>query len=131
VRLQRRERDVSANANIADEVEIGRLGYLSEAFFAILGLLRSVIALKTRGGGDAHLDLWMIGCNTIAYEPERYWQMLIHVDYGFAVPAHQPASCIEACWARADDSEPEGPVGLRRSAVLSVSSMVPNAPSWN
>src|SRR5947207_3326365 len=57
--------------------------------------------------------------------------MLIHVDYGFAAPTHQPTSCIEACWARADDGEPEGPVGLRMSTVLSASSMVPNAPSRN
>lgn len=73
----------------------------------------------------------MIGGNTIAYKPKRYWQMLIHVNYGFAVPTHQPAGGIEACWARADDGETEGPVGLHRSAVLSASSMVPNALSRN
>jgi hypothetical protein len=129
MRLQRAERDISTNGDIADEVEIGRLGYLFEAFFAILGLLKSGMALKTRAGGDAHLDLRVIGRNTIANKPERYWQMLIHVDYSFAASTHQSASCIEACWARADDGEPEGPVGLRRSTVLSASSMVLNAPS--
>ena len=131
MRFQRAERDVSTNVDIADEVEVGRLGYFFEAFFAILDLFRSVIALKTKGGGNAHLDLGVIGRNTIAHKPERYWQTLIHVDYDFAVPTHQPTSCIEACWARADDGEPEGLVGLRRSAVHSASSMVPNAPSRN
>ena len=131
MRLQRAERDVAANADIANKVEIGRLGYLLETFFAVLGLLRSVIAPKTTGEGDAHLDFGMIRRNTVAYKPERYWQMLIHVDYGFIVPTHQPARDIEACWARADDGETEGPVGLCRSAVLSMSSMVPNTLSRN
>jgi hypothetical protein len=83
------------------------------------------------GVDDAHLDLGMIGRNTISNKPERYWKMLIHVDYGFLVATHQPTSGIEACWTRADDGDPEGPVGLDRSAVLSASFMVPNTLSRN
>ena len=46
MRLQRAERNVSANADIANEVEIGRVGYLFEAFFTVLCLLRSGIYRK-------------------------------------------------------------------------------------
>ena len=47
MRLQRAERNVSANADIANEVEIGRFGDLFEAFFAVLSV-KSGFALTRR-----------------------------------------------------------------------------------
>ena len=52
----------------------------------------------------------MIWRDTIAHKAERYWQMLIHVNHSLVVLANYPASRIEACWAGADDGEPEGSV---------------------
>lgn len=89
--------DIISHPDITDVVKSRRLRYLFERVLAVL-------------------DLGVVGCDAIADESIRYRKLLVHVNHGILVLAHESVRRVEACRSRANDGNAEAPPNSRGCA---------------
>ena len=92
-----RKGDVTADFDIADEIEVEEEGYFGEAVLAVLEEKDA----QSRGGGCdrervSYLNFWVIWSYTISYKTKGYRQLFVHVHDRMAYLGHNPGGSIEA-----------------------------------
>lgn len=119
-----------SNADVSNEVKVTRSSYFFEAVFTILWTeLADVFHLRTPG--HAHLDFGMVWSYTVPHKTERYRQTFVHIYNCVAMLFHYPSSGVEACWPGSDDSQTEGSVLGRGTAVGSTKHIFAQSMSTN
>jgi hypothetical protein len=119
-----------SNPDVSNEVKVWRSPYLFEAIFTILWT-ELADAFHLRAPGHAHLDFGMVWSDTVSYKTERYGQTFVHIYNCVTMLFHYPSSGVEACWPGSDDSQMEGSVLGRSTAVGSTKHIFTKSMSTN